>query len=576
VNYLARRNGSVNWYYRESIPADIRDLVARATGRRPKEVWISLGVPDQRRAKDLLAGVRADQHRKWADLRKSALPGMVPSSADLTDAVVDFVHDGFVEGHRRSLREKLAGAFDATSEAKRRREKIIQAELFPSPDDAADMERVSNALCRKLGWDLGPGEGIRGDRWVELVGLVTKAIQHARSQIVDTLEGRPVSNDRDAVIDRLGGARRQKADAGESIADLFNLYEADCLRRGKSSDTLSTERKVVEHFASFVGRDRAVKDIGRTEIREFKRALARVPHRWVTKAELKGMSLADAANRWAELGGKGRSPRTVDKELSAISSFFVWLIRNAYYEGANPTRDFFDRVDKKQTKYPPYTQEQLKAVFGSPLFGTCNPHKPHLAGKTRVRDWRYWIPICALYSGARAGEIAQLLCADIRQEQGTWVFDFNDEGGFKSLKNRSSKRIVPIHSALIRLGLLDHMTKLRDAGHTRLFPDLEPGPRGDISYQPSKFWQKYLKNIGVKERGLALHSFRHGFTDECRRNGVSKDVLQGLLGHSDGSMTGHYGTLPWGTLVERKSAIDSLSFGALHAATITDEVAVAA
>ena len=260
VNYLARRSGSVNWYYRESIPADIRELVARATGRRPKEVWVSLGVPDLRRAKELLPNVRAEQHRKWADLRKSALPGVVPSSADLTDAVVDFVHDGFVEGHRRSLREKLGSGLDATAEAKRRREKIIQAELLPSPDDTADMERVANALCRKLGWDLGPGDGARGERWAELLALVVKAIQHARSKIVDTLEGRPVSNDREAVIDRLGGLRHQRAKAGETIADLFKLYEGDCLRKGKSSDTLSTERKVVEHFASFVGRDRAVSE----------------------------------------------------------------------------------------------------------------------------------------------------------------------------------------------------------------------------------------------------------------------------------------------------------------------------
>lgn len=71
------------------------------------------------------------------------------------------------------------------------------------------------------------------------------------------------------------------------------------------------------------------------------------------------------------------------------------------------------RIDKKQIKYPPYTQGQLKTVSSSSLFGKCNSEKPHLPGKARVRDWRYWIPLCALYSGARAGEIAQLLCADI-------------------------------------------------------------------------------------------------------------------------------------------------------------------
>jgi integrase len=231
----------------------------------------------------------------------------------------------------------------------------------------------------------------------------------------------------------------------------------------------------------------------------------------------------------------------------------------------NPTAGFRPRFDKKAAKYPPYTDAQLQELFGGPLFTACDKTKPWLAGKDEVRDWRYWLPLCALYSGARAGEIAQLLCADVREEQGVWVFDFNENSEGKSLKTTSSQRIVPVHPALFDLGFGEYITKTRKAGLLQLFPEIEPGPRGDWSYRPSKFWQKYLKNIGMKARGLGLHSFRHGFVDECRRRGVSKDVAQALLGHSDGSMTAHYGSIPWGTLMERREAIESLSYGGLHA-----------
>lgn len=571
MNYLSKRNGSINWYYREGYPPDIRKLLARINGPAPKgDKWITLDTPDRHTAKAKLPLVRAEQHRKWEEMRKAAAPaGTVPSSADMPQVVVDFVHNQFISGHRANLAEALEAGADPSAEAKRRRDKFIQAELYPSPDDVASMELIARTLCKQMGWDLASGAGVRGERWIELVAMVTRAVQYARSKVVDVLEGRPDTTDRDTVIQQIGGRKGHvAAKPGETLLELFDLYKADCLRDGKSADTLDAERKVIVHFASFVGKVRNVADIKRTDIRDFKRALSRVPHRWVTKKELQGKTLAEAASEWEKLGGKGRSLRTVARELSAVSSLFRWLIDNAYVDDGNPTAGFRPRFNKKETKYPPYSQAQLKVLFNSPLFNRCDKNKPHLPGVDEVRDWRYWLPLCALYSGARAGEIAQLLCADVRQEQGVWVFDFNEEGhDAKSLKNAASRRLVPVHPALVWLGLLDHLAKVQNAGHAKLFPEVEPGPRGDMSYRPSKFWQKYLKNIRIKVRGLGLHSFRHGFVDECRRRPISKEVVQALLGHSDGSMTDHYGSIPWGPLMERKMAIESLSYDELHSSS---------
>jgi integrase len=569
VNYLARRNGSVNWYYRESIPNDIRELVARATGRRPTEVWKTLGTSDTRAARAKVALVRADQHREWDDLRKTAAPHRtVPSSAEMADAVVRNVHVKFVDGQRAILRATLESGTDAVSEAARRKAKLVQAELYPSNDDEANMELVARVLCRDLHWGIAPGDGLQGERWNELVQMVTKAIQLGRRTLLDTLEGRPDAHDEEAVAQHIGGSkRRPTAKPGETLLELFDRYRAERLRDGKSADTLDAERKIVGHFAAFVGPNLSASAIGRPDIREFKRALSRVPHRWTTKAELKGMSIGEAADAWEKVGGRVRAQRTVYRELSAISTLFAWLIKNAYYDDANPVQAFFDRIDKAEAKYPPYTDVQLKAVFGSPLFVGCHGDKPHVGGSHRIRDWRYWLPLCALYTGARAGEIAQLLVTEVREEDGIWVFDFNEEtdgSTTKSLKTRSSRRLVPVHPALMRLGLIEYVTRTRAAGHKQLFPEIKPGKRGDMSYMPSKFWQRYLKRIEVKEPGLCLHSFRHTFTDECRRQGVAKEVLRALLGHADSSITGHYGTLDDGTLQQRTAAITAISYAGLH------------
>lgn len=568
VNYLVKRKDSINWYYREGPPPDVRDLLTIRNGKPPSDVWKSLGTPDLQVAKTNVAQVRANQHRAWDALLQAAKPvGHMPTSAELVEPVLDHVHKQFEEIHRRILGDAMTAGLDLAGEAKRRREKIAQVDLLPTADDREGMELIARVLCREMGWDLGPGGGVRGERWSELVSLVTKAIQHARSGIADRLEGRPVNNDRQAVMAHLGGKNRPKAKAGETLQELFDDYKADRLREGKSADTLQTERKVVGHFAILVGLDRSVADIGRADIREFKRALCRVPRRWTTKPELKGMSIAEAAEEWERLGGTGRKQQTINKELSAISALFTWLIKNAYFDEANPTRDFFDTVDRSEGKHPPYTDEQLKTVFSSPLFVSCDERKPHLRGSHRVRDWRYWLPICALYSGARTGEIAQLRCSDVRQEEGVWVFDFNenaDDDTDKRLKTRSSRRTVPIHPVLFELGFDQYVERIRAANYSQLFPEIKPGPRGDMGYTPSKFWQRYLKRIELEEQGLCLHGFRHTFTDECRKRGVAKEVLRALLGHADSSITGHYGTLADGNLQQRTSAILSLSFAGLH------------
>ena len=536
----------------------------------PREKWISLGTPDVRTAKAKLPEARAEQHRKWSLIREAARPAQsIPSTLDMVDAVLNYVHDGFVETQRQKIRILLEAGLDPSNEARHRRNKIVQAELLPNSTDLADMERVAEALCRERGWILHPRTGLRGERWNELVALATKAIQLARGQIVETLEGRAVTNHREFVQEHLGGRRTPKAKAGETVMELFDHYESDRRRDGKSSDTLGNERKVIGHFASFVGRERSILDVGRPDIREFRRVLSRVPHRWVTKPELKGMTIKEAAHHWERSGGQGRSLRTVAKELSAVSAFFTWLIANAYVDDENPTTGFFPRIDKSKTKYPPYSLDQLKAVFSSPLFRSSENLKPHLPGKDRVRDWRYWLPLCALYSGARTSELAQLIIADVRKEDEIWVFDFNeDEGGaVKSLKSRASRRLVPVHRALVALGFLDHVSGMTAAGHVQLFPQIKPGPRGDMGYTPSKFWQRYLMRVGMKEKGLALHSFRHTFRDECRRQSVSPIIVQALLGHADNSITGHYGAEQEGTLAKRREAIDALDYGKLHCDT---------
>jgi integrase len=206
----------------------------------------------------------------------------------------------------------------------------------------------------------------------------------------------------------------------------------------------------------------------------------------------------------------------------------------------------------------------VTALFASPLFRGClSDDVEHKPGNFVIRDWRYWIPLVALYSGMRLGEIAQLLVSDVREIEGTWVMYVTDEGDpDKTLKTVGSRRVVPVHSELIALGFLGYHEARKKDGSARLFPEIEPDARGFMSGVPSKFLNVYLDRIGVKTKRLAVHSFRHLFTDRLRGAGHLDHEFGFILGHGDRfkSTTGRYGSLPQGTVEHRKRLVEEVSF----------------
>ncbi|WP_159010034.1 site-specific integrase [Bradyrhizobium sp. S69] len=224
-------------------------------------------------------------------------------------------------------------------------------------------------------------------------------------------------------------------------------------------------------------------------------------------------------------------------------------------------------IDKRKRTRFPFTADQLKTIFASPLFATCmgegQEHKP---GNLAVRDWRYWMPWIGLYSGARLGEIAQLSTVDIRQIHGVWVMHVTEEGSpLKSTKTAGSMRVVPIHSELIKLGLIEYHASMVASGELQLFPQLQPDTRGFYSGVPSGFFNDYFRSIGVKvDKRVNFHSFRHGIADAFRDAGYLDEQFNMLLGHTKATTTGRYGILPEGILSERVKMIEAVAFPGLN------------
>jgi integrase len=131
-----------------------------------------------------------------------------------------------------------------------------------------------------------------------------------------------------------------------------------------------------------------------------------------------------------------------------------------------------------------------------------------------------------------------------RDEKGTWFFDINDIGSDsasdspKSLKNRFSKRRIPVHPHLLELGIIEWRNRLEKAGHVRLFPELTYDPVKGYGKTSTKWFGSFLKRkFGWTRDGKrTFHSFRHTLITKCRnRHGIAEHELAQITGHGRGA-----------------------------------------
>ncbi len=107
----------------------------------------------------------------------------------------------------------------------------------------------------------------------------------------------------------------------------------------------------------------------------------------------------------------------------------------------------------------------------------------------------------------------------------------------KRLKSATAVRIVPIHPQLGKLGWLEHVdaVRLRDGDAAWLSPEISPQAQGALKAW-TKWFIRYLRDAGVKDRRKVFHSFRHTFKDALRTAGAFEDLHDALLGQKHSSV----------------------------------------
>ncbi|WP_157845018.1 tyrosine-type recombinase/integrase [Methylocucumis oryzae] len=279
--------------------------------------------------------------------------------------------------------------------------------------------------------------------------------------------------------------------------------------------------------------------------------------------------MQEAAKKARELKLKQTAFTTINKHLSTISPLFKWVAQKPEFAGLqNPCTGLFHDKVKGNNPRPSLPSDMLNVILSSPLFtGFQENGKEHKLGDCLADDWRKWIPLIVLFTGARIGEVAQLRLSDIRCDHGIWYFLIaHDEKAGLTTKSGES-RIAVMHNILQQeLRFIDFVERRLQTSRgdttVRLFAELVPNGRGQIGDAPSRWWRKYLKNIQVKSGadGFGAHSFRHGLADRLR---VEADLLDTevavCLGHVIKSTTSGYGSVSQGTF-ETAKRVDGSSY----------------
>lgn len=155
-----------------------------------------------------------------------------------------------------------------------------------------------------------------------------------------------------------------------------------------------------------------------------------------------------------------------------------------------------------------------------------------------------WLPLLALFTGARIEELAQAAAEDVKQIGGVAVLEISDRGEGKRVKNVGSRRRIPLHQEVLRCRFLDYVARLRAGGQARLFPDVQPHQFGKHSPGFVKWWGRYARRvIGIADERKVFHSFRHTFKDAGRACHIPEEVHDALTGHSGGGVGRSYGGL---------------------------------
>lgn len=349
------------------------------------------------------------------------------------------------------------------------------------------------------------------------------------------------------------------------LTDILASYSREQRIKNTKEKTIDAAVKMVSTVHELIGKTN-LHNVTREDVLEAIENLYALPKDRNNPKNVKffgGVTALEAINLNKGFRKDTISVDTVSRHIGKCSGVYEWA-RDHTNLSTNPFKGLSSSIRKNapasdKDRKKPFTTMDLGEIFSHQVFTQVKlGHSP--IDKQRL-NYQYWSPLICLLSSMRPNECCQLRKHNIIKSDGILCFTITDELDDQTLKNKTAKRIIPVHKQLIALGFEKYLESISE--DSLLFPELTFITDSGYYGKPASWFRRHFtEKMGLTKQQKSFYSLRHTFIDYFAKNGEIRPIHRQLVGHLNGDITNDvYGSKY--DAKELKSEVDRVNFDAI-------------
>lgn len=334
------------------------------------------------------------------------------------------------------------------------------------------------------------------------------------------------------LLEKLQGnsSKVKEFEVGKENPSIYSLVKTWISEKQKTLkvSSLETAKHHIDIFCKVLmelkGGDFGIRELNPDLIRKFNVILENLPARRNSKKLLNKKFSELVKSKDVKISSK-----TYHYHINTTIEFLNWLESHDYIENTKLKtilQSSKKTVPKKSTNIRDQLDESdLRKIFESDRY---------LKGDFKHAS-DYWIPLIAIFTGARLGEICQLTVTDIISENKTYCIDINEDGEGKSIKSKlGSARTIPIHKTLLKLNFIEYVEELKGRNQSKLFPYEKRNALNKFD-SIQKRMKTFFTKVGIvstEKQTKTFHSFRHTVRTRFVDLNIDERTIDSIVGHS--------------------------------------------
>lgn len=355
-----------------------------------------------------------------------------------------------------------------------------------------------------------------------------------------------------------------KIPAGDSSLTLSGTIQHFLARQDKTKPMYRKYDVGIRLLLQMLG-DKPIHELHQVDLERYCQDICRLPAQWAKVAADTGKHPRDLM--LAEPTQQCIAPGTYENTYKAAVRAYLNSSGRSFRGQGFPE---YLSVEKEAYKGSRGESERKQRAFtASELKRLFEGEELQSARRNPQTEAHFWLPLVGLLTGARVNEICQINPqTDVLQDDaGIWYFIISSEGDAdarvtKSIKNKVSRRDVPLHAELLKQGFLSYFERVRSEGAQLLFPTFKPKNRRAAG-RAEEWFRDLLKVTGLRDEtpGKTLtgfHAFRH--TIETRAKNLRVGSINDITGHAgpeSAVVRGYQGTLE---LANKEELLNRITF----------------